>query len=325
MRYTLSRRFQGGFLGVAIGEILAAYLAAHPSGAQTWFELNLGDLPSLIAESSVPSWGKWGIEQMRQLTGYSSELAKPFSQSLVSAGLAITLMPLAFFYHEDGDLFERQVQQRLAQWQLPTELGIGTILVGQAIGLILREQLQPLELIPQLLANVPLAPKYTALIEQLTQVQEWLIKESSASLFSTHRLAFAPSLSTTPVSLETIPIALSLYAFLSTPEDFRLSLLRVAQIPAVTSSRSLVCSLTAAFSGTHNGKGGLPQDWRKALYGREGRSPLSLLWDVKSEHELLQCIDRFISSWSGMHNPTEHNLRSEIPTAVALPRIIRPV
>lgn len=246
------------------------------------------------------------------------------------AGLAIALLPLAFFYHEDPHLLNRQVQQRLDQWQMPREAGMGAIAIGHAISLILRERFQPLDFIPQILAELP---DSAALIAPLTQVQNWLVEASIASQFSAHRLFGVNSLpvsisvSPTLVSLETISIALALYAFLSTPEDFRLSLLRVAQFPSQNACvHRLTCSLTAALSGAHNGRGGIPQDWRRLLRDDlERRSPLSLSWDVRSESELLECVNRFVSAWSGMHNPVHHNLCSSFPVAVSIPRIIRPI
>lgn len=249
------------------------------------------------------------------------------------AGLAIALLPLAFFYHEDTDLLNRQVQQRLDQWQMPWEAGMGAIAIGHAISLILREQFQPLDLIPQILAELPDSAE---LMAPLTQVQSWLVEASIASQFSVHRLSWVNSLPVstsvfpTLVSLETTPIALALYAFLSTPEDFRLSLLRIAQFPSQNAcAHSLTCSLTAALSGAHNGRGGLPQDWRRLLrddagrHDLEGRSPLSLAWDVRSENELLECVNKFVSAWSGIHNPVRHNLCSSLPRAVSIPRIIQ--
>ncbi|MBW4661846.1 MAG: ADP-ribosylglycohydrolase family protein [Drouetiella hepatica Uher 2000/2452] len=355
MRHTLSSRFQGGFLGAAIGEILAARLAAHPSEARAWAEIgfggSLGAPEPLASEPLASHWGKWTIDQMCRLTRSPSAFSEPPTKPPMSlAGLAIALLPLAFFYHEDSHLLNRQVQRRLDQWQMPREAGMGAIAIGYAISLILREQVQPLDLIPQILAEMP---DSAALTDTLTQVQSWLVEASIASQFSAHRLFGVNSLpvsisvSPTLVSLETIPIALALYAFLSTPEDFRLSLLRVAQFPSQNACvHRLTCSLTAALSGAHNGRGGLPQDWRRLLRddlsrdnlardnlardnlvrdNLERRSPLSLSWDVRSESELLECVNRFVSAWSGMHNPVRHNLYSNPPVAVSIPRIIRPI
>ena len=339
MRRTLLSRFQGGFLGAALGEILATQWADCSSNIRTdaKAEVNSGETELNIADSLVPNWGRLAIAQMRYMTSSPSAFfdppAGPAKLSTSSAGLAIALLPLAFFYHEDINLFHRQVQQRLEQWQVPSEVGRGAIVMGHAISLILREQFQPLTLIPQLLASPPLPEMLNlALIDSLAQVQEWLVETSIASQFSAHRLSwadlpFSASVSPRPVFLETIPIALALYAFLSTPEDFRLSLLRVAQFSGQPSGAyRLTCSLTAALSGAHNGRGSLPQDWRRLLRDDlKRRSPLSLLWDVRSESELLEYVDEFISAWSGIHNPMRQSLRSRTPLAVTIPRIIRPI
>ncbi|MBI4780356.1 MAG: ADP-ribosylglycohydrolase family protein [Oscillatoriophycideae cyanobacterium NC_groundwater_1537_Pr4_S-0.65um_50_18] len=338
MRYTLLSRFQGSFLGAALGEVFAA-------------DRDASDLQS----SARPSWGKVAIAQMDALTnGHASpspELTQQLPQPISAAGVAIALLPLALFYHEDAEQFSQQAQQRLVQWQLPIETGMGGLVLGQSIGVILREQCQPLELIPRLLASLDQHPQPSVLARQLTQVQEWLTEDAIASRFSVHKL-FADAIANPRelALMETAPIALALYAFLSTPEAFSLSLLRVAQLFHGFDTHGLnshhlgiwplAACLTGALSGAYNGRAGLPQDWRNRLRSEpeppdsknpasehlvlENRSYLTLLWEVESETELLEYVHRFIAAWSGMHNPIQHSLPPKTLVTLAAPQIIRP-
>ncbi|HEY9631070.1 MAG TPA: ADP-ribosylglycohydrolase family protein [Coleofasciculaceae cyanobacterium] len=336
MRYTLLSRFQGCFLGAALGEVFAA------------------DRDALNIQSSArPSWGRVAIAQMAALTNghhsQSAELTHQLPRPISAAGVAIALLPLALFYHEEVEQFNQQAQQLLVQWQLPIETGMGGIVLGQAIGLILRERCQPLNFIPHLLAGLDLHTQPSLLAKQLAQVQEWLTEDAIASRFSVHKRFAEAVFDPKEIALvETAAIALALYAFLSTPEAFSLSLLRVAQLSHGLNTHEsnqlttwlLTACLTGALSGAYNGKAGLPQDWRNRLRAEpessdsknlasehpisENRSYLTLLWEVESETKLLEYVHRFIAAWSGMHNPIQHSLPPKALVTSASPQIIRP-
>jgi hypothetical protein len=85
-------------------------------------------------------------------------------------------------------------------------------------------------------------------------------------------------------------IALALYAVLSTPNDFRLTIQRSALL--LPNQPELV-TLAAAFSGFHNGLAALPLNWRWVLK--------TLHWDVAMPFETGLCTlaDLCAEQWAG--------------------------
>jgi ADP-ribosylglycohydrolase len=303
MRYTPLSRFQGTMLGAALGTILGANCRDRPgstppkfwSDVTDWGFQPLASQPGL--EGAVP-WGTMAVLHNQEFEG----------------GWAIATLPFALLYHEDLNLLRQQIQLTVAQAHSPAA-EIGAIVVNSAIALALQNRLQPSRLLPQLIADLQLSYLQPALAEQLTDVQTRLGEQTAEDLTAETVI---------PLDFASLsPIALAFYAFLSTAENFRLSLLRAAQLSSSSAYISTL-TITGALSGAYNGKAVLPIDWRKALHSvPENRSPLSLLWDVNSEAELLQYAQTLLAVWSGMYNSTQDFLSSRSPTVVTSPRTIR--
>jgi ADP-ribosylglycohydrolase len=330
MRYTPLSRFQGTMLGAALGTILGANCRDRPgstppkfwSDVTDWGFQPLASQPGL--EGAVP-WGTMAVEQMRRFIHRPPRGAEPSLQDAVNGsvvlhnqefegGWAIATLPFALLYHEDLNLLRQQIQLTVAQAHSPAA-EIGAIVVNSAIALALQNRLQPSRLLPQLIADLQLSYLQPALAEQLTDVQTRLGGQTAEDLTAETVI---------PLDFASLsPIALAFYAFLSTAENFRLSLLRAAQLSSSSAYISTL-TITGALSGAYNGKAVLPIDWRKALHSvPENRSPLSLLWDVNSEAELLQYAQTLLAVWSGMYNSTQDFLSSRSPTVVTSPRTIR--
>ncbi|NJR65798.1 MAG: hypothetical protein HC772_11470 [Leptolyngbyaceae cyanobacterium CRU_2_3] len=331
MRHTPLSHFQGSLLGAAMGNILGVNCSNRPASdpQKPWTEVTYWGFQPVEVERSLP-WGTVVMGRMHrliqsQLSGWEelpvAEISSASQPNLTfpqkqdaELGLAVTTLPLAWFYHEDANGLRWQIQHIADQEQQSLEAELGAIVVSYAIALAIRNRLQPGSLIPQLLSDLQINPLDSVLAEHLTQIQHELFGQAEQDLTR-------QSLSSSIWS-ELSPIAVAFYAFLSTPENCRLSLLRVAHLPCHS---EYAYALTGALSGAYNGKAVLPPDWRRALRSvPENRSPLSLLWDVKSEVELLECAQHLFAAWSGMYNPMQCLQYSDRSAIVVAPRSIRP-
>lgn len=337
MRYSLSSRFQGTLLGAALGEILGTRCQVVPakqpllwSNVSHWgFSNSAAVEDSAIAKTG---WGRVAVQLAKGLIqGGGSEtswvdevldvLGTPFSQ-VIDAGLAIATLPIALFFHADPDQLEQELQQA-DQWHDQPELSKGVLAVSYALSLALREQLDPTRLIDEIIEELELnrdrssthSPAQSEFVEQLQFVQTLSqVSFDSATVQLRHRFDRSQS-------VDTLPLAIAFHCFLSTPEDFRLSVIRAAQLhrhPQTT-------CLTAALSGAYNGVSSIPLSWRSALNREDAQhSSLNRLWGVTSEAELQHLSHQLLAAWSGAYDLV-HLLKYPSQTfAIAAPQVIRP-
>ncbi|HEY9906148.1 MAG TPA: ADP-ribosylglycohydrolase family protein [Thermosynechococcaceae cyanobacterium] len=256
MRYSLLSRFQGALVGMELGEALEGSCKegrstsiASPvarTSLSTW-------PPRRLSCSEQQGWGKVAVaigENILQSDGRSlhlEPLASVPTTAATEAGLILASLPIVLFLHDD----EMRLRQVLSRMLNSGNLG-GALAISFAIAQALRENLEPLKLIPQAIAFLELlssVPAYPGLVQQLAQVQTAL--EQNISLHS-----IVTDLE--PGSPADRAVALAFYCFLSSPEDLRLSLLRSTQV-APTQSLS---ALTGAMSGAYNSTSSLPLTWR---------------------------------------------------------------
>ncbi|MGB3239679.1 MAG: ADP-ribosylglycohydrolase family protein [Geitlerinemataceae cyanobacterium] len=204
----------------------------------------------------------------------------------------MSLIPLALFFHEDREKF-RQVLGKLATaLQLPSSFVDRAGIVGYTISRILDETFNGATLIPQILNDSQSIGVEPELAQQLATLQTLL--DRGASLEET-QILFARRRSTPPQNStdDRYSIALALYCFLSTPEDLPLSLRRSWRLQ----DRSpVVALLTAAFSGTYNGYGGIPAPWRMA-----------------TDERIRQLALRLYASWAGVCDASQTTSESWLP------------
>ncbi len=281
MQYALLNRFKATLVGAALGEAWAIKTISATRNAQ---ETALRQ-PSVTSPLLLQPLTHHYLQQLLRTRHSSWE---PFDQGLsgpdVTGKMAIALLPVGLFFHEDRLKLWQNLEQAIAQVQNPEIDPRGVFAVEFAIAEILQERLDPLTLIPQLLAT--LDDVEGSLIEQLRQVQTLLTQQ--AGLDAALKLGRPEG-----------AIALAFYCFLSTPEDFRLSLLRAAR-----SHQPAVCALTAALSGAYNGLSGMAIEWRLAI----------------DATETLSQAGHLLSHWSGVYNPMESE---RLTSAVAAPQVIR--
>lgn len=326
MRYSLQSRFQGALLGLALGEELGSYRGTPRSQATpdppiySWQPGRQAAAPG----TPCPSWTQkavWQAEMLLQNQGQAGSPVEfvPTATELNSskdrmdaiasgAEQALVTLPIALFFHDDEIKLRQQLSQTLPDWTIDGNAQAEVLTVHFAIAQALKERLHPASLIPKAIAY--LQKQFSAvgddpleMIGQLERVQTWLHQQADlATVLANWLPAHQPVTGAAA-------IALSLYCFLSTPEDVQLSLLRAARSPRAP---QLVCGLTGALSGAHNSTIGIPLWWR---------------W-LKSELELPgnnagsqfgQLAHRLLAAWAGAYDPTQFAV-----AAIAAPGVIRP-
>jgi ADP-ribosylglycohydrolase len=296
MQYALLNRFQATLVGSALGEAWAMGTICQTSITQP---LPLQTLTQHYLKQLLQS-PKASLEPLNQ------DLSAPE----VTGKMAIALLSIGLFFHEDHlklwQSLERAISLRyppgVVKVQNPQIDQRGVFAVEFAIAEILQERLDPLTLIPQLLATLEALDNLDSpLILQLQQVQTLLTQQAgleAALKLGRSEGAISSRYPLGGASRYPQEVALAFYCFLSTPDDFRLSLLRAAR-----SHRPVVCALTGALSGAYNGLHGMAIEWRLAI-------------DLA---ETLSQAGHLLSHWSGVYNPTDFGLTS----AVAAPQVIR--
>ncbi|AFZ11124.1 ADP-ribosylation/Crystallin J1 [Crinalium epipsammum PCC 9333] len=305
MQYSLLNRFRGALLGSVLGEMKGSQgqdqnrLELSPvrlsEEIATNIEINL-QLPwNDIAVSCAQSLIRCGRLDLKDLVRHNYYLL-PENMSVSCSEAAIATLPVGLFFHEH----EVTLQQKLtiAASTLMPDCGnsLGVLAVGYAIAQALTEKLHPLSLIPQILTY--LDDVQTPFTQQLSIVQTELTHGAGLEKV-VNQLCRNSNHSTTP-------IALAFYCFLSTPQDFRLSLLRALRTnyhPQTTAA------LTGALSGAYNSLLGIPLGWRIAC-------------DRNNKLEVIQLAERLLAVWSGVYDTSTTYDSDQV--AIAAPRVIQP-
>lgn len=231
MRTLLLSRFQGALLG----SVIAASAVIGGEG-----ESNLPrPILSHWLESGCLDQADW--REIYQKQRNSDEI-----NDIISNGqLAVLLLPLTLFFHESPQRLEAQLRLFLNAWEMTQDSLPELLLWGQIISLILQEKLlTPSHLITQLL-TIP-----TELKPRLEQLQDSLGQNLPLAQAIAHFKHSCPQF---------LAMAAALYCFVSTPDDFRLSIQRVAHLEK--EAREAV-ALTGALAGAYNSISGIPAPWR---------------------------------------------------------------
>lgn len=309
MRYSLLSRFQAVLLGMALGEALEIDSRRSLRSDTP----DLGFLPNL----SFSAWQPQRLSPNSPAIARMVQAAEPLiqsagralgSQSSLPLGpppstrdwLAASL-PIALFFHDD----EIKLRQALVQTVSPESLA-GALAVSTAIAQALREQLQPINLIPQTIAlleqSLEVTPRLADLLEQLAQVQVGL--EQHVSL---HTMAARLQPPLAPMHRT---IAIAFYCCLSTPEDFQRAIVRSVQVSQSPGAALIV----GAIAGAHNSTIGIPLAWSRV------RTTIAIGSENSPEPDLEQLASRLWAVWSGALEPELSRLKLE---AIAAPNVIR--
>jgi len=305
MQYSLLSRFQGTLLGAMVGETLG--LAS--------------------SRQLLPKWASPHIMSQPESTQLY-QLMKPYATALIRGGLDLAqcrqpehlnalpspvqviggTLPVMLFFHEDLGKLQQQVCQAVRLWPVPLETQHGALAVAFAIAQILREQLNSCTLIPQIVNDLPGSASLRQALEQVHH----LLKQGAGLDRTQQSLNLQTGITTTDVI-----IALAFYCFLSTLENFRLTLTRALRTP----DPHLTVMLAGALSGAYNSSIGIPLEWWLA----PGYQSLPSSLEVATP-KTLQLAIHLMAAWSGVYDPTNAPILvsgSQSPV-VAAPGIIRP-
>jgi hypothetical protein len=315
MRYSLLSRFQGALLGSFVGEILVrvgyqnqalggvAHTSPKLGEAQTDQQLSLWSQLATCGTESLIRCGRLNLEDWWLLWEKTPSSLCLKSVATMSES-AVATLPIALFFHEDEVKLRQQLLTCQDVWQHQSEASEGVLAIAYAISLALREQLDCATLIPRIQLYV--GTSESPVIRQLEQVQILLEKGAGLETTLTQLRRDAQSRGE-PLGRAHTSIALAFYCFLSTPEDFRLSVSRAARTcyqPQITAA------LTGALAGAYNSITGIPVSWRLTANR------------ISSGNQRLQIADRLLEVWAGVYDVSA--LGQGPPLAVAAPRVIQP-
>ena len=296
MRYSLLHRVRGTFLGAFLGERLS-----HSGG------FNLGEIAVLGTESLI-SLGELDIDdwlKRQQQAGIKLET------NINSWGqIILATLPVAIFFHDDIEKMRANILEVQRICNCPDEVIVrdASLIIGYAIAQSLTEKLNPSTLISEIINFLDQTSTY--LPEQLIKVNDLLKTDVS--------LDIAVSELSSPEKL-TSNIGLAVYCFLSTLEDFSLTVLRASRNHG-GDNQNVISAITGALSGAYNSTMGIPVNWQiSASVSNSGA------WGLESFTQILRLADKMIGMWAGVYDWSDDfgEFLETRYTIFAAPHIIR--
>ena len=333
MRYSLLSRFRGTLLGAAIAAqsrtsdrspsaALKSVQMRKPEG-QTgepqpdkawWIRQPLASAESLIRCGGL-ELSDWRDSLEDGGTGKPAILLhRSYALGAGSANAnaaALAILPVILYYHEQERLLPEKIEQAASVWPELGEFTDGMLYLGYAISQFLQEKPDRVEEFPKTLMDILLsgasnkARNADGQTLPLDKIEKLCQKDVS--------LRTATNELTAGNSAEMASIALAFYCFLSTREDFRISVLRAARTDKDT---LLTCVLTGALSGAYNGTAGIPVAWQ--IRGSAPVEPLE-----EPAEDMVNMGDRLFAAWSGAYDieniPLEIEKAAIAAAAIAAP------
>ena len=221
----------------------------------------------------------------------------------------LSLLPLIIFLSDNHQLFSQiihkynlksvnsfdnaEMKQDILIWSYLITFGLSHQFSAQPTNLALA--------IERILNNLDIPE--TLLVKKLT-----LVVEAVNNGTGLHQLVNKISSSG---NIQQTAIALACYCFITTPNDFKLSITRTLYLqPQIT---WLTAALTGTLSGAYNGLTGIPWNWRSSFC----HNP-----DLSSENQL---IEQLFKKWLGIYSiHSNEDFYNQKLCAVAIPQIIQP-
>ncbi len=212
--------------------------------------------------------------------------------------LLTSMLPVALYSHDDCQKLREVIRD-----SVPERIQNEAFVVTEGLAASLTGKMVPLELLPDLIQLLP----DDGLSQKLRQVQALLMQRDS--------LAIAAQKLGNPQQIE-VAISLAFYCWLSTAEQFQLSILHAQRIPNVS---PLTLVLTGALSGALNGQGSIPLPWQAKNIASPG---IAL-------QQMEQLADQLLSAWSGCYQVKQVDVdritrQAAQPFAISAPGILRP-
>ncbi|BAT51298.1 unknown protein [Nostoc sp. NIES-3756] len=309
MRYSLVSRFKGTLLGGMLGENLVINDADKYGKSSSQF------IKSIIpgAESLI-KLGKLDVDEWLGL--YQKEFIVLPENSGTKINVIFATIPVALFFHENPVKLRQNLLRVLKIGNDDPVIRDITLAIGYAIAQSLTEKLRPQTLIPQIISFI--GETETLLPDKLLTVDNLLeqgagLERLKAQLSKEEKLSYA--------------VAVAFYCFLSTLEDFRLSVWRSFKLESTHSS--IIAAITGALSGSYNSTVGIPANWQISLLSTD-----SAVDEERNLQQMLELADALGAVWSGVYNLDSHSnefsesgflmSNKSVPISVyAAPRVIR--
>lgn len=271
MQYSLANRVRGAFLGAVLGEKLATGNCS-----------NLGKI-AVTGTQSLINLGTVDIDNWLLEENNNSNNIQRNGQKIIAA------LPLAIFYHENLGKMRQSIIEMVNKWGWDDIVRDGSLVIGYAMAKCLNEKLVAEKLITEIRDFLGAT---STLIPEKLMIVDHLLRENTG-------LEIVQSQIKSPEIL-TNNISLAIYSFLSTLEDFKLTVLRTSKnnylpYPDITGA------MAGALSGAYNSKINIPITWQMSL-----ASEKLPLWGLKNVDQMLKLADSMIAVWSGCYHVNQH-------------------
>jgi ADP-ribosylglycohydrolase len=278
------------------GCIIGSLLAENQLKSQQSFKNDIADLTACWLNGAIAT------EDWKQI--YSSSLNKK-KRKLNSGEAIAAVLPAFLLFHDDFRTLTQQLEEFASLWEIDRETVEEMLIWGYAIALAFREKLNGERAIEQLLASKLKIPIF--LKEQLEQAEICLANGLSLKQ-SVARIARSDTLARST-------IAIALYCFASTPEDFHLALMRAVK---VAKQAPAIANLTGAIAGAYNSFSGIPLRWRVLT----AALPKSKALQQSTNQTIIDRTTELFAVWSGAYRL--NNLASLQTSAIASASVIQP-
>ncbi|GBE93959.1 ADP-ribosylglycohydrolase family protein [Nostoc cycadae] len=283
MRYSLFSRFRGTLLGALLGANLAKSGEQTPQAFSEIGKLMVLGTESLIALGKL-DLDDWKQRQQKELPNLN------LSKSIISEIILATL-PVALFFHDNPLKLRSQLLYTYQLWGNDPVVRDGILAVGYAIALSLTEKLNPQTLITQIISFVGETP--TLFPKKLLQVNDLLTNHAGLEKVKAE-LSTEDKTSTA--------IAIAFYCFLSTIEDFRLTVLRANHNSLRILPAPIIGAIAGSLSGAYNSTAGIPPQWGVLHLSTDNSTGILVNYP-----QMLELTDALLAVWSGVYNLSLHS------------------
>jgi hypothetical protein len=272
MAYSLLNRFRGTFMGVAIAESQKGIL-------------DFGSGDSQIMMESAKSLIRCGGLNLRDWL--SHDIATQSACISLETGF-LALLPIILFYHEDEYWLEKQLKLAMNQWSAAQFKESDIMVIAWAIAHVLTKKFISETTINDLIKSLENAGKPDNsqgenLAKILRLFAEYASLETAMAELNRNNHS------------ESAAIYLALYCFLSTPEQFQVSIQRAAQTHPKLHLTTLIA---AALSGAYNSHAGIPMT-RQLI--ESNQTPPN-----RHKIQLFTLADRLYATWLGLYSVDKH-------------------
>ncbi|MDJ0714031.1 MAG: ADP-ribosylglycohydrolase family protein [Prochloraceae cyanobacterium] len=291
MGYSLVLRFQGALIGSYLGENFSnSYpkLTQQKQGSWTEMGIELAEILYGSDKLTRTNWQKLQNRNVEKLNGKNFDSCRE---------IAIAIAPVVLLFHESTSLLTEKLTQILKMCDVSAETSEYLLVWAYFLAAIVKEKsVRDISLF-ETIQKTPIAK--THLAPEIEAVERYSKEGTSLEKIVSY------------LSRQNQPdrgaIALAIYCFNYTREDFRLCLLRAKNSNFQT---NITPALVGAIAGAYNSINGIPINWR--IYCQK-QSDL---------HAIDNKAKELFSLWSGVYQPSSNKIPSY--AAVAAPQIVQP-